>query len=77
MNFHFIGKITEAFKRHTRIYKMQIIDSKYFLTQLEASKSSIKDLLKDLLDEIKGLKYQLTAKVLLRKCKKNKDIEFV
>ena len=43
MNFHFIGKITEAFKRHTRIYKMQIIDSKYFLTQLEASKSSIKE----------------------------------
>ena len=30
----------------------------------------------DLLNEIKGFKYQITAKVLLRKCKENGDIEF-
>ena len=31
---------------------------------------------KDLLDEIKGFKYQITVKVLLNKYKKNGDIEF-
>ena len=31
---------------------------------------------KDLLDEIKGFKYQITVKVLLSKYKKNGDIEF-
>ena len=31
---------------------------------------------KDLLDEIKGFKYQITGKVLLRKRKVNVDIEF-
>ena len=30
----------------------------------------------DLLNEIKGFKYQITAKVFLRKCKENEDIEF-
>ena len=33
-------------------------------------------MLKDLLDEIKGFKYQITVKVLLRKYKENGDIEF-
>ena len=54
----------------------EIIDSKDPLVQLEASKSSIRDLFKDLLDEIKGFKYQITAKVLLRKHKENGGIEF-
>ena len=43
------------------------------LAQLEASESSIKDLFKDILDEIKGFKYQITVKVLLRKHKKMKE----
>ena len=37
--------------------------------QLEASKSCIKDLFYDLLDETKGFKYQITIKVLLKKYK--------
>ena len=41
-----------------------------------ASKPSIEYLFKDLLDEIKGFEYQITAKVLLRTYKENKDIEF-
>ena len=41
-----------------------------------ASKPSIEYLFKDLLDEIKGFEYQITAKVLLRKYKENKDVEF-
>ena len=44
--------------------------------QLEASKSSIKDLFSDLLNETKGFKYQITVKVLLKKCKLNGEIEF-
>ena len=69
-------KISEAFKRYARSYKIEITDSKDALVQLEASKGSIKDSFKDLLDEIKGFKYQITVKVLLRKHKENKDIEF-
>ena len=37
------------------------------LIHLEASKSGIKDLFNDLLDETKGVKYQITLKVELRK----------
>ena len=46
------------------------------IVQLEASKSSIKDLFNDLLNETKGFKYQITVKVLLKKYKPNEEIEF-
>ena len=46
------------------------------IVQLEASKSSIKDLLNDLLNKTKGFKYQITVKVLLKKYKSNGEIEF-
>ena len=46
------------------------------MVPLKASKSSIKDLFKSLLDEIKGFKYQITVKVLLSKHKENGGIEF-
>ena len=46
------------------------------IVQLEVSKSSIKDLLSDLLNETKGFKYQITVKVLLKKYKLNGEIEF-
>ena len=51
-------------------------DSKDPLVQLEASKSSIKYLFRDLNDKIKGFKYQITVKGLLRKDKQNGGIEF-
>ena len=44
--------------------------------QLEASRSSIKDLFSNLLNETKGFKYQITVKVLLKKYKHNGEIEF-
>ena len=47
-------------------YKVEIIKRKDPIVQLEASKSSIKDLLSDLLNETKGFKYQITGKVLLK-----------
>ena len=39
-----IKQISETFKRHARSYKIEIIDSKDPLVQLEPSKSSIQDL---------------------------------
>ena len=48
-------------------YKVEIVDKKDLIVQLEASKSSIKDLLNDFLNKTKGFKYQITAKVLLKK----------
>ena len=57
-------------------YKVEIIEKKDPIVQLEASKSSIKDLFSDLLNETKSFKYQITVKVLLKKCKLNGDIEF-
>ena len=57
-------------------YKVEVIERKDPIGQLEASKSSIKDLLNDLLNETKGFKYQITVKVLLKKYKLNEEIEF-
>ena len=39
--------MARAFKWYTKTYKFEIIDSKDPLVELEASKSSIKELLKD------------------------------
>ena len=60
-------------------YKVEIIERKGPIVQLEASKSIIKfsDLFSDLLNEKKGFKYQITVKVLLeKKSKLNGEIEF-
>ena len=43
------------------------------IAQLDASKSSIKDLFSDLLNETK---YLITVKILLKKYKQNEEIEF-
>ena len=48
-----VVEISKAFKRYVRSYKIEIIDSKDPLAQLGASKSSIEDLFKDLLIEMK------------------------
>ena len=57
-------------------YMVEIVERKDPIVQLEASKSSIKDLFNNLLNETKGFKYQITVKFLLKKCKLNKKIEF-
>ena len=46
-------------------YKVKITEKKDQILQLEASKSSIKDMFSDLLNETKGFKYHITVKVLL------------
>ena len=57
-------------------YKVEIIEEKDLIVQLEASKSSIKDLLRDILNGTKDFKYQITVKVLLKKYKLDEEIEF-
>ena len=59
-----IVKNNDAFSGYARSYKVEIVDKKDLLVQLDVSKSSIKDLFKDLLNEIKGFKYQITLAVL-------------
>ena len=61
---------------YARGYKLEIVDSKDPLVQLEASKSSIKDFSKDLLIEMKCFKYQITKTVLLYKHKMDGDTEY-
>ena len=53
-----------------------MIATKDPLAQLETSKSSIEDLFKYLLNEMKSFKYQITVTVLLCKHKQNGDIEY-
>ena len=57
-------------------YQLEIIEKKDQIVQLEASKSSAKDLFNDLLNETEDFKYQITVKVLLKKYKHNGEIEF-
>ena len=66
-------KTDVAFRAYAVWYKVEIIERKDPIVQLEASKSSIKDLLNDLLNETKGFKYQITVKVLL----KNKSLKLL
>ena len=71
-----IKEISKVFKRYAKSYSIEIIDSKHPLIQLNASKSSIKDLFKDLLYEMKGFKYQVTVNISLSKEKINGDTEY-
>ena len=57
-------------------YKVEIIERKDPIVQLEASKLSIKDLFNDLLNETKSFKYQIPVKVLLKKYQLNGEFEF-
>ena len=48
-------------------YKVELVEKKDLIEQFEASKSSIKELFNDLLNETKSFKYQATLKVTLKK----------
>ena len=71
-----IIKTDQAFSGNAASYKVEIVDKKDLIVQLEASKSSIKDSFNDLLNKTKGFKYQITVKILLKKYKPNEEIEF-
>ena len=59
-----VVEISKAFRRYARSYKVEIIDPKDPSVKLETSKSSIEDLFKDLLNEMKGFKCHITVTVL-------------
>ena len=71
-----IDRLSELPLGYGMPYKVEIIERKYPIVQLEASKSSIKDFFSNLLNETRGFKYQITVKVLLKKYKVNGEIEF-
>ena len=71
-----IKEISKGFRRYAKSFSIEIIDSKDPLIQLNASTSSIKDLFKDLLYEMKGFKYQITMNISLCKEKINGDTEY-
>ena len=60
-------KTNHAFRGYAIIFKVGLVEKKDPIKQLEASKSSIKDFFSDLLNQIKGFKYQITLKVMLKK----------
>ena len=60
-------KTDQAFRGHAISYKIEIIERKDPMVQLEASKSSIKDLFSYILNETKGFKYQITVKDFFKK----------
>ena len=71
-----VVKTNQALRGYAMSYKVEIIEKKDPFAQLEASKSSIKDLFNDLLYETKDFKCQKTLKVMLKKYKANGEIEF-
>ena len=72
-----IIKTNQAFSGYAMSYKTEIIEKKKdLIVQLEANKLSIKNFFGDLLKEMKGFKYQITLKILLKKYKANGEIEF-
>ena len=71
-----IVKNKTAFSSYTQSYKIEIVDKRDVVVQLKASKTSIVELLKDLLIELKGFKYQITLAVLLSKVKNSGEVEY-
>ena len=58
-----IMKTNQAFSGYAASYKVEIVERKDPIVQLEASKLSIKNLFSDLLNETKGFNYQITVEV--------------
>ena len=69
-----IIKTNHLFRGYAISYRVEILEKKGPIEQLEASKSSVKDMFSDLLNETKGFKYQITLKVMLKKYKPNGEI---
>ena len=61
-----IIKTNQGFRGYAMSHKVKIVERKDPVVHLEASKSSIKDFINNLLNETKGFKYQITVKILLK-----------
>ena len=69
-------KTNHPFRRYAISYKIELVEKKDPINQLEASKSSIKDLFSDLLNKTKGFKYQITLKVVLKNTSQMEKLNF-
>ena len=69
-----VAQTDHTFKGYAMSNKVELIEKKDPLIQLEAIKANIKDL-NDLLDKTKDFKYQITVKILLKKYKET-ETEF-
>ena len=59
------------------LYKVEIVERKDQIAQLKASRSSIKNLFGDLLNETRGFKYQITVKILLKNTSPMEKLSFL
>ena len=64
-------KTNQAFREYAMSYKVEIIERKDPIVQLEPSKLSIRNLFRNLLNETEGFKYQIAVNVLLKKYRLN------
>ena len=71
-----VVKTNHAFRGYAMSCKVELVERKDPIKQLQANKSSVKDLFSDLLNETKSFRYQITLKVILKKYKPNGKIEF-
>ena len=71
-----VEKVSEAFKRYAKSYRVEIVDKKDPMTQLYSSKRCVVKLFGELLSEMKGLKYQITLFVTLKKSKLDGTVEY-
>ena len=58
-----VTKTNHTFRGYEMSYRVEIIENKDPINQLEASKPSIQDFFSDLLNEMKGFKYQILLKI--------------
>ena len=67
----------QPFKGYRISYKVELFEKNDLLIQLETSKSSIKDLFNDILDETKSLQYRITLNVELKNTSPEKKLDFL
>ena len=70
-------KKDQPFKEYRISYKVELFEKNDLLIQLETSKSSIKDLFNDILDETKSLQYRITLNVELKNTSPEKKLDFL
>ena len=70
-------KKDQPFKGYRISYKVELFEKNDPLIQLETSKSSIKDLFNDILDETKSLQYRITLNVELKNTSPEKKLDFL
>ena len=58
-----VTKLNQVFQGCAMSYRVELIETKDPIAQLEASNSSIKDLFSDVLNKTKGFKYQITVQI--------------